>query len=141
MSELQDLVEELYRQFSEDDWADAERIFSPDVVTVAPGSDPLHGLETFKVYTAGFHRAAPDARIALTQVVAESGTAIACEGVFSGTNTGPLVGPMGELPATGRSFELPFCDAFDVEEGKITGHRVYFDQMAFLGQLGLIPGQ
>jgi hypothetical protein len=31
------------------------------------------------------------------------------------------------------------CDVAEVEGGLITSHRFYFDQMDFLGQLGLLP--
>jgi hypothetical protein len=31
------------------------------------------------------------------------------------------------------------CDVATVEGGLITSHRIYFDQMEFLGQLGLVP--
>jgi hypothetical protein len=31
------------------------------------------------------------------------------------------------------------CDAVTVEGGLVTSHRFYYDQMDFLGQLGLAP--
>jgi hypothetical protein len=62
------------------------------------------------------------------------------EGTFRGTNTGPLQGPGGLTPATSQAFTLEFCDVFGVHDGKVGTHRVYYDQLSFLSQLGLIPG-
>jgi ketosteroid isomerase-like protein len=31
------------------------------------------------------------------------------------------------------------CDVITVRDGRITSHRVYYDQLAFLSQLGLVP--
>jgi hypothetical protein len=33
---------------------------------------------------------------------------------------------------------MPACDIATVENGVITRHRFYYDQMDFLGQLGLM---
>ena len=81
---------------------------------------------------------APDSKINLKNVV-ESGDWVFVEGEYNGTNTGPLASPQGTIPATGKRFVLPYVDVFEVRNGKIAKHRTYFDQMSFLGQLGLIP--
>ena len=62
------------------------------------------------------------------------------EGFLAGTNTGPPPLPSGEsLPPTGKSIRVRSCDIAHVEGGLITTHHFYFDQMEFLGQLGLLP--
>jgi len=57
--------------------------------------------------------------------------------VYSGTHTGPLVGPGGTIPATGRAFSFPFCDVLRAREGKFVSHHIYWDNVTFLAQLGL----
>ncbi|MDQ4019216.1 MAG: ester cyclase, partial [Actinomycetota bacterium] len=53
---------------------------------------------------------------------------------------GPLQMPDGEtIPATGKQIRVRGCDVATVENGRITSHRFYFDQMEFLSQLGLVP--
>jgi hypothetical protein len=42
------------------------------------------------------------------------------EGRFTGTNTGPLPGPDGDLPASGNKVDLPFADFSRLSEGKVT---------------------
>jgi ketosteroid isomerase-like protein len=34
---------------------------------------------------------------------------------------------------------LPFADVFRVADGRITEHRVYYDTLGLLAQLGLMP--
>jgi len=47
--------------------------------------------------------------------------------------------PEGTIPATGKQATLRGCDAITVRDGRITSHRVYYDQLAFMTQLGLVP--
>ena len=56
-------------------------------------------------------------------------------GVYSGTNTGP----MGDIPATGKSAESPFLGIFRIESGLIAELWVEWDNLAMLTQLGLYP--
>ena len=64
---------------------------------------------------------------------------IAVEGTFRGTFTGPLPTPQGEAPPTGNRFALDFVDVFEVRSGQFSAQRVYYDQMALMSQLGLMP--
>jgi hypothetical protein len=51
-----------------------------------------------------------------------SGTAVCRVSPFPigrGTHTGPLHGPGGEVPPTGKSLALPFCSTLRVTDGKI----------------------
>jgi predicted ester cyclase len=139
VSELQSLIEQHYANFSAGGNVEADReIFSPDVVTIAPGGPPLQGIDAFLAFERGFHRGFPDGRGEVKSVV-ESGNRIAVQGLYSGTNTGPLATPQGEIPPTGRRLELPYGDFFEVEDGKVTRHEIYFDQLVMLMQLGLMP--
>jgi steroid delta-isomerase-like uncharacterized protein len=55
----------------------------------------------------------------------------------SGVNSGPLAGPDGEIPATGRSLAVPFCDVHRLRDGRITSTVRYWDQASVARQLGL----
>ncbi|MBJ7594170.1 MAG: ester cyclase [Candidatus Dormibacteraeota bacterium] len=139
MGKLQEsIVERHYRAFVDKNWDEAAAMMSPDVETQMPGSPPLKGIEPFIAYTQVFITAFPDARMTLDRCV-EGANLVIAEGKFIGTHTGPLASPMGEIPPTGKHLELPFTDVFEVEDGKVTKHRVYFDNMTFMTQLGLMP--
>ena len=70
--------------------------------------------------------------------VVDDGRRVTTEGVFIGTNSGPLTTPQGELPPSGRPLRLPYLDVWESEAGRITSHRVYYDQMGMAAQLGLL---
>ena len=81
----------------------------------------------------------PDNRIRVV-ALAEDGELLAEEGVLNGTNTGPIPMPDGsELPATGAPVELPYIAMHVVRADRIVESRYLWDQMAMLGQLGLLP--
>jgi predicted ester cyclase len=133
-----DLVEKHYDSVMSNNPDANDEIFSADVATTFPGVGTLHSLEAFKEVVRGFAGAFPDGRFTFTSSV-ESGNRIAVQGIYSGTNTGPLLTPAGEMPPTGRRLELPYGDFFEVENGKIVRHNLYFDQVVFMTQLGLMP--
>ena len=82
----------------------------------------------------------PDGRVEVTTLIA-SGEWAAVEYTGRGTNTAPFQGPAGEIPATGRSVEMQFCDVLHVRDGKVVEGRTYYDLASLLAQLGLMPEQ
>jgi ketosteroid isomerase-like protein len=138
MGEARAVVERFYAAFNRGDLAGVRDGFDPNVVTVEPSGGAMRSLDAFAAYLAVFMRAVPDAKLNLLRAV-ESGDTVAIEGTYTGTFTGPLASPQGEIPPTGKAFDLPYVEIFDLRGGKATTHHIYYDQVAFLGQLGLMP--
>lgn len=70
----------------------------------------------------------------------EEGDAFADEWVFVGTHTGPITLPDGtEVPATGKRVEVPGMELVRVRDGRIVVDNLYYDNLAVLAQLGLLP--
>ena len=134
---LEQLVDRHYAEINTNDFSDAADLFRPDIVTQAPGSEPMSGIEPFVAYGQAFLRAFPDGRIHRDRYL-ESGDRVVIEGRFTGTHTGPLQTPIGELPPSGRAMVLPFADVVRVADGKISEHRVHYDTLGLLAQLGLM---
>jgi steroid delta-isomerase-like uncharacterized protein len=132
------LVDQHYAEINRNDFSDVAELFSPDVATEVPGAGRLTGIEPFVAYGQAFLRAFPDGRIHRDRYV-EDGDSVVVDGRFTGTNTGPLQTPAGEVPGTGRAMVLPFADVFRVADGRIVEHRVYYDTLGLLAQLGLVP--
>ena len=81
----------------------------------------------------------PDAKYVVESFV-EDGDTFADEWTFTGTNTGPLRHPDGtEIPATGKPVEIKGMEYVEVRDGKIVVDNLYYDFMAAVAQLGLIP--
>jgi predicted ester cyclase len=138
MSALRSLVEKHYAQIANKEWDRASEVFTPDVETTEPGAGTMHGLEATVAYGMAFITAFPDGRLHLDAAV-ESGESIVVEGRFTGTHNGPLVSPAGTIPPTGRKLELSYCDVFKIKNDRIAAHRIYYDRVDFMAQLGLLP--
>ncbi len=80
----------------------------------------------------------PDGKFELINVIAGERNA-AVEYRAHGTHTGKLVARAGALQPTGRKLEIRLCDVMEIQGGKITGLRSYWDMYGLLSQLGLVP--
>jgi len=112
-------------------------VFDVDCEIVTPNGT-VRGIQAQRALGEAFAVAAPDNRLTAVRTV-EAGDTIVVEGVYSGTHTGPLVGPAGTIPATGRAFSFPYCDVFQARDGKFVSHHVYWDNATFMAQLGIFP--
>jgi ketosteroid isomerase-like protein len=113
--------------------------FAPDATIVAPGGVELRGPDGAKQFFAVWAEGVPDNEITVTQEYV-CGSVVVQQAVFSGTHTGPLMVPSGEvIPPTGRSLSASYADIFEVEDDRIRSERLYFDQLELLTQLGLMP--
>jgi steroid delta-isomerase-like uncharacterized protein len=75
-------------------------------------------------------------RFTVEDVVAE-GDRVVVRWTGSGTHVGEFMG----IPPTGKSFTIAGIDVYRVADGKLAEHWHVVDQLALLGQLGLLPQQ
>ncbi len=140
MGEARDAMDRVTEAFFSGEWDTAAQLYAPDAVAVTPDRGEVTGRDNIVAWSRELIDAFPDARYEPVNEY-ESGNTAIDEGYFAGTNTGALLGPTGEtIPATGKSVRARACDIATVENGVITSHRFYYDQMDFLGQLGLMEG-
>jgi ketosteroid isomerase-like protein len=137
MGEAREVMDRLTEAVFSRDVEAVEALYRSDAVAVTPDQGEVRGAKQIAEWSQEFLAAFPDAQFE-TQSAHESGNTAIDEGYVVGTNTGPLVSPTGEtMPATGNSVRLRACDVATVEGGVIIRHNFYFDQMEFMGQLGL----
>ena len=99
----------------------------------------FEGIDAIRERLARDLIAFPDAKYVVETFVAEDET-FADEWTFTGTNTGPFRLPDGsEVPATGRPVEIKGMEFVEVRDGKIVVDNLYYDFMAAVAELGLIP--
>ena len=137
MSQLAQMLETHYAGVNSGDLDAALSVFDPECEIVTPDGT-MTGAAAQRAIGETFRTAAPDNRLKALRTF-EAGDTIIVEGVYSGTHTGPLVGPAGTIPATGRAFSFPFVDILQARDGKFVSHRIYWDNVTFLAQLGLMP--
>jgi predicted ester cyclase len=112
--------------------------WAADAELVAPGGR-ASGRDDVIAFLGVFHEAFPDLRLEIEQLLTD-GSAAAVEGTIVGTHDGVLHTPNGDVAPTGRAVELRWAAVYVTEGDTLKSEHLFFDQMDFLGQLGLLPG-
>ena len=134
MNQHRTFIDSVYGYFNDHDYDAVEPYFAPDVETRTPGGT-LKTRDEWRAMGEAFLAAVPDMRHEVVGYF-EDGDTILVEGVYSGTQTGPLVTENGTLPASGNAFAFPYVDIFELRDGICVSHRIYWDNLGFLTQLG-----
>ena len=139
MGEARDVMDRFTNAMMSGDFETVSSLLAPEAVAVDPGAGEIRGAENIVEFLKGFRKALPDFDWEPLHEH-EAGNVAIDEGYIVGTNNGPIPMPSGDsIPATGKSIRMRECDIATVENGVITTHQLYYDQMDFLSQLGLAP--
>lgn len=137
MSDARKTFDQVTEAVNRHDLDAAGRCYSPEVVLVSPDGK-FEGRDRALRELGAFIEAFPDMRVTTWGKVT-SGDVVVDEWTMTGTHTAPLRSADGQvIPATGRSVNLRGIDVGVVEHGLITSHRLYWDGLEFLTQLGLL---
>ena len=136
MSDAKDVILKHIAAFNaHDDDADP---WAGDAEMLAPHGG-VTGRDNVLAFLGVFYEAFPDVRLEVKQLLAD-GPAAAAEGIIVGTHDGVLHTPNGDVAPSGRAVELRFSAVYLTDGETLKSEHLYFDQMDFLGQLGLLPG-
>lgn len=134
-----EMARKLYEAFNRGDLDSALGIATDDVVVVLiPFGQTFQGKAGFRDFMGGFKRAFPDLKVTVTnQVATESHVVNECS--WTGTHSGPLMSPAGEIPPTNKAVAgAVFCEVWEIRDGKLARLRNYQDVSSWLRQLGLV---
>jgi predicted ester cyclase len=135
MPDAKDVILKHVAAFNDrDDDADP---WAADAELVAPGGQ-ASGRDGVLGFLGVFHEAFPDLRLEVAQLLTD-GPGAAAEGTIAGTHDGVLHTPNGDVAPTGRAVELRFAAVYVTDGDTLKSEHLFFDQMDFLGQLGLLP--
>jgi len=113
-------------------------VLADDVVFKAPGAMHGKGKAACVAFYGGWIEAFPDAHVAVTGLHIIDDVAIE-EGTFTGTQSGVLHSPLGDVPPTGRAVRLDYIQVLRFRDGTHASFNLIFDRLAMLEQLGLVP--
>jgi quinol monooxygenase YgiN/predicted ester cyclase len=101
-----------------------------------PGGMRLTGREAADTTWATWQEAFPDNRLQTIAIHADDRGGVH-EALATGTHTGTLRTPAGDIPPTGQTAQLRISEVYEFEEGKVTSFHLYFDQDELRSQLGI----
>ena len=139
MSANRKLLDRYVEQYNAGDLDGVMDLYGEDAVQNMPDGTFV-GRDAIKDRLAQELIAFPDVNHVVRSFV-EQGDAFCDEWTFAGTHTGSLLLPDGrELAPTGKRIEvrgMEYCQVND--DGKLTVDTLYYDNLAVLVQLGLLP--
>lgn len=132
------LSAELHARFSRNDLAGALELADDDIEMIGYGLGlNLKGKEAFLNFMQARKTAFPDINVEHTNVVA-NGDQVAVEFVATGTHTGPLKTPTGEIPASGNPVTLNVLELHTWRDGKLVKIVQYQDVASTMRQIGVL---
>lgn len=138
--DIENVAQKLYDCFNKRNWSAIPDFTASNFVLydMATGRQ-LKGVEGMKQWLMEWSTICSDMRTDQTTVIASSDNYVTIEGKAHGRNDGPIATPQGTLPATGRPLAVQWVDLLQVQQGKITQVRCYYDTMSIMNQLGFAP--
>jgi steroid delta-isomerase-like uncharacterized protein len=141
MAQPQQFVQGFYDSISNRDMNQFLAFFNDDAqFRVMSSEDTYRGKNEIREMAEEWLNAFPDGKFQVQKVFG-SGDSIGVETTFVGTHQGPLQGPMGEIPATGKRVNVPASDMITLKNGKIQSINCYMAGMVMMSQIGAMPQQ
>jgi predicted ester cyclase len=111
----------------------------PEVSLVMPGGVALQGRDQIRGFIEAMWEAFPDGHLTFGQQVFDENGA-ATEVIFTGTQSGPLATPGGQIPPTGKRVETHSVSMLRMKGGRIISEHGYGDPNEMMTQLGVASG-
>ncbi len=141
MADLASIAREAVEAFNASDWERSKAILTPDYVYNELGTQRrLEGRDAVIASMQGWKEAMPDVAGTITNALV-SGNTVTLQVTWEATHTGPLTGPMGTIPASGKRQVTPAAWILTFEGEKIRESHHYFDMVTLLTQIGAMPGE
>ena len=132
------IAKEAVESFNKGDVDRSSALLGTGVYNEVGTGRQLRGEAEIRPALQGWRKAMPDVKGTVTNAVASGNTAV-LEVTWEGTQTGPLDGPGGTIPPSGKRQSTPAAWIFEFEGDRIKESRQYFDMMSFMQQIGAIP--
>ncbi|MFP4082194.1 MAG: ester cyclase [Candidatus Aminicenantes bacterium] len=141
--EAQILMDDVLLMWNEGSMDMIDKHFAPEVVVhCSTFPEDLRGLEGVENWVTSARTSFPDFTITFDEIMVKDNKVMA-RWTLTGTNTGPLSSPAGELPATGKKINISGISLMHMAESKIVEEWVIYNVLEMMQQLGftLTPPQ
>jgi predicted ester cyclase len=136
-----ELMQTLDDSWNNQDWETFDKRHTHEVVVRWPAQPVTHGSKNHRAEAVQMFKTFPDNHVGNRpyKTLFASGDWTCSIARFTGTMTGPMLGPDGkEIPPTGKSFEVDFCTVAHWDEnGQIIEENLFYDVIGMMKQIGL----
>jgi steroid delta-isomerase-like uncharacterized protein len=134
--EAKAMADRVLEMWNEGNLALVEELFAPEgVVHYSASPEDFVGLDGVKNWVTSSHTVFPDFTMTFDEVIVKGNNMVA-RWTATGTNTGPLQTPMGELPATNKKVRIFGLSLSKAENGKVVEEWVIYNVLDMMQQLG-----
>ena len=133
------LATDIIEAFNQGDWERLKACVTPDLVYEETGTGRrVESADAYVELCKGWRQTFADVTGTIRNTVASGGT-VAQEITWEGTHTGPLVGPGGTLPPTGRRAPVQATMWYTVKGDRVREIHHHLDLLTLLQTLGALP--
>ncbi len=134
MADLKGHANSMLEAFNNSDWDTVRNLVGNATYNELGTQRSLSGEEIIEAFK-GWKTAMPDAAGTINNVI-ETSSQVVQEVTWTGTQTGPLATPDGEIPASGKHQSTAAVLVLDYEGDELKEYRHYFDMLSLLQQIG-----
>ena len=135
MSDAADLHRAMFDAIQRRDFHALRKLFAADAIHTSGDGESVTGPEPVVAEVHAFVAAFPDLTIDIRHHHVPDPSRSIIEYTFRGTQTGRL----DDLPPTGKPVAVVACSVLAAEAGTIPRAADYYDTMALLNQLDVVP--
>jgi ketosteroid isomerase-like protein len=135
------LMKTLDDAWNAQDWETFNKRHAEDTDVYWPGQkDPTHGRTNHRLESIAFFKAVENhLENDPYKVQFGQGEWTCPVARWRGKMVGPMKMPDGRVvPATGKAFDLEFCTVARWKDGEIVEEKLFYDQISFLRQIGVM---
>jgi steroid delta-isomerase-like uncharacterized protein len=124
--------------YNRKDWTGLEGALKPGfVLDEVPTGRKTRGVSGALAVFQAWAKAMPDSKATVNSTLVKGNTVV-MQVTWRGTHTGPLPMPSGDVPPTGKKFEVRACQVIEIDRNKAKSLRHYFDINTLLRQIGVV---
>ena len=137
VQQMKDVLERNLKAFTAGNWNGFKATLTDDAIYEEEATGRrVQGGDAAVQAVGPWIRAFPDMGFTIKEAIG-SGDALVVELDWTGTHKGPLVGPFGSIPATGKYSKLPAVQVVRFDGDRIRELRHYFDLLTLLRNIGV----
>ena len=137
--DLVQVADDMIDAINKDDWQRLKASLNPTVVYDEIGTGRhMQGADDYVQLCQAWKQVFPDATAKIHRTLA-SGDTVIQEITWEGTHSGPLTGPSGTIPPSGKGVAIRTCMLLSFAGNQVSELHQYVDAMGMMTQIGVIP--